>query len=1165
MSSSESSTTSTPTTRLTVSSGWQAIKRSPLVVVLVVLGIIGSIYTSAMERQVFPTASIDLKMSRKEILSRAEEMTRRFGYDKQNELSGTQFGGDYKAEVFLERTFGQAEANRLMQHTLPIWFWTCDFKKEFDKETASVQLSPTGELINFTRRLENDRKLPSLTSDEAKAMAIKFVRDEGKISLDQWQLIKSKDETQINRVDHEFEWQEPVEYKGAHRRITVEVSGNVISLFDVSLHTPEDWDHSYKTMRSYNELLASIAFFGFALIALGTAILFVRGIVTKAFSFKIALIWGGLYGLATAANGLNSFPSWVSFYNTSETYSSFILKNICFNLVGAALSVILIGILYAPSQPIYRKLCPTQLPLQSWFKWDVLRSPQVLVGLIVGIAACGIGRGYQIVYYFLGEKFGYWCPLELSEYQALGDAFPFIDALSIGILASTMEEGMFRLMALGMFQRLFRGNFWLANFVQAATWAFGHSSYPQQPPYARGVELTIEGLFDGWLLRRFGLIPCVVSHYLFDAVWVIEPMHSAPASVAWTAYIPVAIPVIALVAGLWGAARKGLIDDTALLKSAETSEQHAEREHKEEHEKHLAEEASSEERPESVFTYKDALSKRWKVILLAIAVISMVATQALEKMGSPIGAHTAPLKATREVAVDKSRQYFADAKVGLNGYEASTELLSPLNADASATYMNENLGFDKTREIIEKIEGPFLWHVRFTKPMSQFEYETYVNQNGDVEGTHVVLPEDATGANLSEADARALAEQYLRKHRPVYEGFEFVDVEKNVRKHRTDYKFTFEVPKYKVADAKLKVYVNVAGDLVSNVTHSWQVPDKWQWAYDRKRPLESELVVVRTSVAFIGFGLLLWFWGELLRGRWMRWKVPLAIGGAVILYRAVFALNNLPGLYINYSPDQPVPSFITEYSIRILSQGLFFALVLVVLSSIAVALVRKEMGRKFIATAFDCAFKAARSADEKRAQRQLWLDAFLVVLAGFSALSAGSAICELLEIRFAHEPTIVNLPAEMVGANNIWFPLGAMGAGAVEYFIYVSCFMIIIPAMLKRFLGGKFWICAPLVLAAVYLFQPRLKYLPDFFLLNAPAVVAIAVFWFIVWPQVRRNPLVVPACGWWLLLLPISTAALHGLPTYTAGLIGLLVIFCLPALYLAYLQLIAKPRALKNQ
>ena len=39
------------------------------------------------------------------------------------------------------------------------------------------------------------------------------------------------------------------------------------------------------------------------------------------------------------------------------------------------------------------------------------------------------------------------------------------------------------------------------------------------------------------------------------------------------------------------------------------------------------------------------------------------------------------------------------------------------------------------------------------------------------------------------------------------------------RKHRTDYTFTFKVPKYKVKDAEFKVAINVIGDVGSD--NSW--------------------------------------------------------------------------------------------------------------------------------------------------------------------------------------------------------------------------------------------------------------------------------------------------------------------------------------------------------
>ena len=81
--------------------------------------------------------------------------------------------------------------------------------------------------------------------------------------------------------------------------------------------------------------------------------------------------------------------------------------------------------------------------------------------------------------------------------------------------------------------------FWLANILQAAAWGFMHSTYPQQPCYARGLELTIEGMLEGWLISRFlGLLACLVAHYCFDAFACVTPLFSAPTYLKLSSALP---------------------------------------------------------------------------------------------------------------------------------------------------------------------------------------------------------------------------------------------------------------------------------------------------------------------------------------------------------------------------------------------------------------------------------------------------------------------------------------------------------------------------------------------------------------------------------------------------------------------------------------------------
>ncbi len=113
----------------------------------------------------------------------------------------------------------------------------------------------------------------------------------------------------------------------------------------------------------------------------------------------------------------------------------------------------------------------------------------------------GIHTAYVVAFYLVGQRLNFWSPLEIRETATMSGQLPTFEAINVGIIASTTEELMYRVLALFFFQKLTR-NFWLANFLQAASWAFMHSSYPQEPAYARGVELTIGGF-----LLRLGASP----------------------------------------------------------------------------------------------------------------------------------------------------------------------------------------------------------------------------------------------------------------------------------------------------------------------------------------------------------------------------------------------------------------------------------------------------------------------------------------------------------------------------------------------------------------------------------------------------------------------------------------------------------------------------------
>jgi hypothetical protein len=113
--------------------------------------------------------------------------------------------------------------------------------------------------------------------------------------------------------------------------------------------------------------------------------------------------------------------------------------------------------------------------------------------------------------------------------------------------------------------------------------------------------------------------------------------------------------------------------------------------------------------------------------------------------------------------------------------------------DYSKTYLEKELGVDSARRYLGHPVRLWYWQHRWFRPSTKEEFRVFVTPEGEVVRLTHEVEENASGADLSEADARALAEQFL--FGPMKQDstrLSFLESQRTGRPHRSDWLFTYK-------------------------------------------------------------------------------------------------------------------------------------------------------------------------------------------------------------------------------------------------------------------------------------------------------------------------------------------------------------------------------------
>jgi hypothetical protein len=860
--------------------------------------------------QAFSIVALDITMDRGHALQAARDIAAREGLGPAGFRQAASFGGDDEAQTFVELEGGGKDAftQMLRDQRYAAYTWRVRHFKDGDPNETTIRFTPDGQPYGFTEKIKEDAPGAALDGNAARTRAEREAQARWHVDLSHYTMVEQGQERRPSgRIDHTITYERRDITLGEGRyRLTLSVAGDRLSGVTHFIKIPEAFTRRYASMRSNNELIGIGSAVGLALLyvigGIGVGLFFMMR--QRWILWRTAAIWGVIVGGLQTLAAINEFPLlWMS-YDTAVPRTTFIAQQAAFLAAGFIGFSVFFALSFMAAETLSRRAFPRHP--QLWRAWspEAGASIQILGRTVGGYLLVALFFAYDVLLYIvMTNVFGWWSPAEaLVHPDVLATYAPWLSAIANSFQAGFWEESLFRAVPIAgaaligdrFKQRpLFIA---IAFVVQALIFGAGHAPYPNQPAYARPVELIIPSIGFGLLYLCFGLLPGIVLHFTFDVVWFALPVFLAKAPGIWFQQLMIVVlTFVPLFVVFWRRGQVGHWTEMpdALRNGAWTPG------------------APPPPQLERATPARDALSPRMRTIWLALGAISLagiVAGLVLRSSSDPFGR----LNASRAAAERAARDALEKRGVTL-GPKWRVMAIPDNGSGAPHQFVYENAGDARWRGLLGRYLPVPRWRVRVATFEGDVvdraeEWHVFVDRDGVVANVQHVVPQGRAGASLDETAARALAlnavkERYGLDRAQLRE----TSARPSQEKARKDWTLTFaDTTIAPVGQGEARIDVNVAGDEVASTSKYVYVPEEWERA-QRAAMTRNLVIQIATSVTFGGLliaaaigGMMAWS-----RGRYAPRLFLLAAVLALGLAVAGLA-NSWPALIANLPTVAPL-------------------------------------------------------------------------------------------------------------------------------------------------------------------------------------------------------------------------------------------------------------------
>lgn len=773
-----------------------------------------------------PFISIDITMNLHDAQKKAQELAKKYNWGPKDYHCAAQFKTDHVTTTFVELEGGGKDAldTMISQELYVPYTWQVRHFKEFETNETLISFTPQGKPYGFIETISENLPGAQLDPQEAEKIAQKHAIEDWNIDFSVYTRIEASQHKQpSSRIDHTFIYERTdVTLGEGLYRLSIRVSGDKVTQLAHFVHIPESFTRRYENMRSANNTIAQISFV-IALLLFGSIIALFFFIRRPWFIWKQPLLWGIFLATISVLVNINALPTTWMYYQTLSATSTFIFQQILAWIQVLFFQTCSFTLILIAAETLTNRAFAYHPQLWSLWTASAASSYQVLGRTLGGYLFAGFNIAFVIFFYLITHTyFGWWNPSSpLFDPNILATYVPWFSPLAQALNAAFLEEALFRAIPLAgaalIGQRYGKNNFWLTAglIIQALIFGCMHANYPAQPSYARIVELFIPSLLWGITYLRFGLLPVIITHFIYDVIWMSLPLFISHGTSALINKVFVIIAsLIPLLIVLFYRKKQG-----AWTELAQTNYNNM-----------LIEPEAVIHKEEIPNEQPLIFSNRRKIAFYILGIIGALTWS----FATPWKHDGVTVKTDRDHAIQQANTYLAQNSIVLNNDWYKIPYLTAHGSALSSQHRFIWAEGDKPlyTSLLNNYLEPAHWSIRYVQfegDIVQRAEQYYVMpSNGTILRFYHNLPESAVGEQLTQNDARTLAHSALLDRFAITTNqIEEISAQEIKRPNRRDWFFTFSDTNYPLKTGKAYIYVTIAGDTISDATRSIHVPEQW--------------------------------------------------------------------------------------------------------------------------------------------------------------------------------------------------------------------------------------------------------------------------------------------------------------------------------------------------